>query len=82
MVLVPSRLWRSHSATPDINILGTSSKSVKCPCDEPLAHLTRNFAIGNKLPSESFLAKMPSGISHPLEVLVCTPLFYTFRVRG
>lgn len=36
------------SSDPDINLLETSLKSVECPCDEPLARLTRNYIFQNK----------------------------------
>ncbi|MEI6751516.1 MAG: hypothetical protein WCK69_03130, partial [Candidatus Saccharibacteria bacterium] len=43
---------RSHSAPtfcrPDIDKLETSFKPVECPCNEPPAHLTRNFHTINK----------------------------------
>ena len=51
---------RSRSAPtfcrPGIDLLEASFKSVKCPCDEPLAHLTRNFIFENKFSREDFLA--------------------------
>ena len=53
---------------PDFDLLKTSFKSVNSPCDELLAHLTRNFASGNKMPSEGFLANC--------RLAILTPIFF------
>jgi hypothetical protein len=72
-------LWHLHSAGPTSTCLKHSFKSVECPCDEPPAHLTRNFIFENKFSRESFLATCHWHVSplHPLGVSGSSPLNHT-----
>jgi hypothetical protein len=54
-----------HSAGPTSTYLKHSFKSVECPCNEPLAHLTRNFSIGKLVAIGRFPCEMPQACLTP-----------------